>query len=350
MLDRQAFQTHQGTQLICGQELLDSVWPWATGIPDALPNLSGVPHGRIGMTEVNQIETTTHMFRNWDNLYGGGLSREAVIGQLKWAASLLDGPYTEPVGRALFRAVADLASVAGWMSFDVGLHAAAQDYFVLGLHAAKEAGDRNLGAHLLNCMARQSSHLQRPGDALELIHLAQYGARHTGTATTAAVLYSLQARFCAMLGDTRECHRAAGRAEDVFDDAKPADDPVWVAYFDRSEYAATLGVVHLILAQQADDPTSAGRAISLLTQAIHARGSQRVRSRAFDHIALARAYLAEGELDGANQAAAIALQVLPDLNSARVQDRLRELYDDSTVISTNQPSPKYVTDSRPACT
>ena len=69
------------------------------------------------------------------------------------------------------------------MSYDVGLQPTAQKYFVLALHAAKEAGDRPLGSYVLSSMSRQMIHLGRPDDALELIHLAQYGSRDCASAT-----------------------------------------------------------------------------------------------------------------------------------------------------------------------
>ena len=83
------------------------------------------------------------------------LADVAVIGQLAWANGLLaNGTYSERVGRALFSAVADLSGMAGWMSHDAGAYPDAIRYLVLAIQAAREAGDRNLTAHLLQCLAR----------------------------------------------------------------------------------------------------------------------------------------------------------------------------------------------------
>ena len=71
------------------------------------------------------------------------MRRKAVVGQLTEAAELLRGPFQDDrVARRLFSAVADLAQLAGWMSYDLQLHATAQRYFLLGMHLAKDAGDR----------------------------------------------------------------------------------------------------------------------------------------------------------------------------------------------------------------
>ena len=82
------------------------------------------------------------MFRQWDAQCGGGLRRKAVVGQLHEVTDLLQEPHPGAVARRLFRITAELAELAGWMSYDVGLQPTAQKYFVLALHAAKEAGDR----------------------------------------------------------------------------------------------------------------------------------------------------------------------------------------------------------------
>jgi hypothetical protein len=324
MLDRHAFQSDEAPGgLACGPELLAAVQPWASAVPEPLPNLADHGPGRIGMSDVAQIEQVTAVFRNWDNLYGGGLTREAIVGQLKGAAALLDGPYSEQTGRALFRAVADLASVAGWTSFDAGLHKTAQRYFVLGLHAAKESGDRALGAHLLNCMSRQMGHLKRPADALELVQLAQYGARNDATPTTRAMLHALEARYLAVTGQMREFDRAVGLAKDSYEHADPASDPDWVQFFDASEFYATIGICHYIAA--ASSPAHADTAAELIEQAIGSRPAGRVRSRAFDHVGLARTRLLQREYESAATAADTALGLVGELSSSRVTDRLREL-------------------------
>jgi hypothetical protein len=311
--------------LLGGQDLLSIVQPWTT--TGAASSSIGIKRGRkrIGNHEVMQVRGVTEAFRSLDNAYGGGLTRGAAMGQLISTVSLVeDTTYTEEVGRKLISAVGDLATVAGWMCHDVSMHTAAQRYFLLALQTAKESDDPNLGAHVLSCMARQAGHLGRPGDALELIHLARYGARHTATPTIGALLHSLEARYYAMAGRLKDFDRAAGQAEAAFADRDPAQDPPWVAYFDTSEYYATLGICHQIAAR-ASVPGQARRAIDMIGHALACRDPSRVRSRAFDHLGLARAYLAAGELESAEAAGTTALKLIGKVSSARVLDRLHEL-------------------------
>lgn len=325
---------HSTHTFLYGEGLLAAARPWITTAPEPLSTVRDRTYGRIGHGEVDQLQAVTQALRALDNLHGGGLAREAVVGQLTWATSLLDSAtYTEAVGRRLFAAVGDLAGVAGWMCHDANLHTAAQHYFLLALRAAKEAGDASLGAHILNCMARQAGHLDRPDDALELVHLALYGARRSATPTIRAILHSLEARYYATMGERGGFTRAAGQAEAAFSDRDPAADPVWVAFFDSGEYHATLGVCHQITAR-AGHPHHAERAIAMLGQAISQRGAGRTRSLAFDHIGLARAYLVAGELDAVRDTATTGLGLLDGLSSTRVRDRLGELYRETTPHSS----------------
>jgi hypothetical protein len=316
--------TSQPQELLAGQDLLSIVQPLTTAADSSdIEDRKG--RKRIGDQEVMQIRAMTEVFRSLDNFYGGGLTREAVIGQLIFTTSLVkDTTYTEEVGQRLITGMGDLATVAGWMCHDVSMHATAQHYFLLALQAAKEADDPNLGAHVLSCMARQAGHLGRPKDAVELIHLARYGARHTATPTVHALLHSLEARYCAMMGKLKDFDRAAGHAQTAFADRDPSQDPAWVAYFDTSEYYATLGICHQIAAR-VSAPSQSRRAIDMISHAFARRDPSRVRSRAFDQLGLARAYLAAGELESAEAAGTTALELTGKVRSSRVRDRLHEL-------------------------
>ncbi|MFK8844924.1 transcriptional regulator [Streptomyces sp. Ac-502] len=318
-------------QIRAADALLEPLRRWPSAKPASMPNAPRT--GRLGIAQVESIEALTAAFRDADNRHGGVLSRRAVVAQMSEINDLLaTASYTEATGRRLFRAVADLGSVAGWMSFDAGAHVSAQRLFVAAVHAASEGGDRQLGAHILQCMARQMSHLGHVEDALELIALAQYGARRHASPGTRAVLAALHSRFSAMCGDLEESQRAAQEAEDAFTRIRPDDEPPHTAFFDEAELSATLGVAHQIAAKQTSGHQRTHRAeqsLTLLTNALRLRPDARVRSRAFDHIGLARTHLAVGELAGACQEATIALTIAEGLHSTRIADRLSELHEET---------------------
>ncbi|MEU9602522.1 hypothetical protein AB0E06_37745 [Streptomyces sp. NPDC048109] len=135
------------------------------------------------------------------------------------------------------------------MSFDAGRHVAVHRTFVSPLHAAAEVKDQALGAHILQCMARQMSHLGHVEEALELVALAQYGARWQMTSATASMLAALESQFQAILGHPAESDAAASRAQDTFERADAGDEPARMAFFDLAELSTTLGMTHQIAAK-----------------------------------------------------------------------------------------------------
>jgi hypothetical protein len=308
--------------LLGGSELLDAVKPWLHRNPTGLPDPTRP--GRISLADVEKIRATTAAFRHWDNEHGSGLSRYAVVAQLKYTTELMrHGRMSDTVGRELFSAIGDLASVAGWMTHDAGRSAEGQRYLLLGLRAATEAGDTALAAHLLNCLSRISNHLGHVDDALEMVQLAQYGTRKLPNGRVKAVLAALEARALAIKGDLTGFHHAATAAANGLDAANTDTDPEWVHWFDPAEYYATIGIAHMLAATY--QPTLAHRAVTMIQTGIPLRPATRVRSQAFDHIGLARADLVAGDLDAAGHATAAAIQLAGTVDSSRVADRMTEL-------------------------
>lgn len=139
------------SDIASGEALLDAVEHVALGQPSLVPDFSSATH--IDVHHVTLVEQATNVFRRWDNEFGSGMRRKAVIGQLNEAAGMLNGPFQhERIARRLFSAVADLAQLAGWMSYDLQLHTTAQRYYLLGMHLAKDAGDRPQVARMLYCL------------------------------------------------------------------------------------------------------------------------------------------------------------------------------------------------------
>lgn len=285
---------------------------------------------RLSEPELALLESTAVMFRVWDHQCGGGLQRKAVVGQLHEVTDLLQEPHPEAVARRLHRVAADLAALAGWMSYDVGLQPTAQKYFVLALHAAKEAGDRPLGAFILSSMSRQMIHLNRPEDALELIHLAQYGSRDSSTATTQAMLHAVEARAYATLGQVSKCHRAVRMAEDCFDERRPGEDPAWISFFNEAELNAENAHSYRDLAYAAGrSSTYASLAHPVMEKAVRLFSADTVHQRAYalNLVGMATVHLLQRD---AEQTAALTVQavsVARGVRSERVNTRIRTTAD-----------------------
>ncbi|MFB7110362.1 hypothetical protein [Streptomyces sp. NPDC056291] len=338
MLARRGFL---GTSLVlsAGPSLIEPLQRWLVPAPPAPleepePQAASRRPGRLSRPELELLETTTVMFRQWDAQCGGGLRRKAVVGQLHEVTDLLQEPQPEPTGRRLFKVAAELAELAGWMSYDVGLQPTAQKYFVLALHAAKEAGDKPLGSYVLSSMSRQMIHLGRPEDALELIHLAQYGSRDCASPRTQSMLYALEARAYANTGQPGKCKRAVRMAEDAFADAEDWDepDPDWIRFFSEAELYGENSHSFRDLAYVAGrSPTYASLAEPLMQKAVErfAEDREHQRSYALNLIGMATVHLLQREPEQSTEYARQAMRVAKKVRSERVNTRIRKTVDNA---------------------
>ncbi|WP_338059847.1 hypothetical protein [Streptomyces natalensis] len=335
MLARRGFL---GTSLAlaAGPTLIEPMQRWLVPVP---AGQGGAPAGqdraprivRLSRPELELLESTTAMFRQWDAQCGGGLRRKAVVGQLHEVTDLLQEPHPEEISRRLFKVAAELAELAGWMSYDIGLQPTAQKYFVLALHAAKEAGDRPLGSYILSSMSRQMIHLGRSEDALELIHLAQYGSRETATPRTQAMLYAMEARAYAGMGQPSKVKRAVRMAEDTFDDVLPGEpEPDWIRFFSEAELNAENAHSYRDLAYVAGrSPTYASLAEPVMQRAVELFGKdpEHQRSYALNLIGMATVHLLQKEPEACAEMAQRAIPFAKQVRSERVNTRLRKTVD-----------------------
>ncbi|MBK3563535.1 MULTISPECIES: hypothetical protein [unclassified Streptomyces] len=336
MLARRGFL---GTSLAlsAGPSLIEPMQRWLVPGPSALPPEpepagSSRHVGRLSKPELELLESTTAMFRKWDAQCGGGLRRKAVVGQLHEVTDLLQEPQPEATNRKLFKVAGELAELAGWMSYDVGLQPTAQKYFVLALHAAKEAGDKPLGSYVLSSMSRQMIHLGRPDDALELIHLAQYGSRDCASPRTQSMLYAMEARAYANMGQPGKCKRAVRMAEDTFADVHEWDDPDpdWIRFFSEAELYGENSHSYRDLAYVAGrSPAYASLAEPVMQRAVDlfAKDDDHKRSYALNLIGMATVHLLQREPEQGAVLAAEAMTVAKKVRSERVNTRIRKTID-----------------------
>jgi len=299
---------------------------WAYAPLHPLPGTLNDAGRRLGAADAARIDDYTTVFRRLDNQHGGGSTLHSATGQLAWATRMIStGHYSQAAGRDLFHSLADLAGCVGWMSHDTAQRAAALKYLTLAVHAARESGDRELTAHLLQCLARVWGYLNRPDIAADGIALALYGARREVHPVQRAGLHALAARFAALQGNAVEAVREVRLAQEIFAQDGPGPLPAYASYLDQAELWSTLGEVLLFLAKTTDNAQHAGAAVELLTVAAADRHPDRVRSRAFDAVAAARAHLVVGDLDAAAEAGRRAADLGAGVDSARVRRRLADL-------------------------
>nr|WP_228555999.1 hypothetical protein [Catenulispora pinisilvae] len=325
MLNRRGF-LGTSLSLSAGPSLIEPMKRWLSPVPEQ-HSVNGRPAGRVTAEEMDRLEETTRLFRSWDAQCGGGLRRMAVVGQLHEVTELLRDNYAPSLAERLFRTAAELALLAGWMAYDIGMQPSAQRYFVLALHAAREAGDTPLGAHVLATMARQMIHINRAQDALELVHLAQYGSHGTTTARVQSLLAAMEARAYANLGDSDNCRRAIAAAEDLFPgdevDRSRSGDPTWAAFFTEAELSGENGHSFRDLAYRYPQLTEqAAKNIDRAVE-LHSADEAYLRSRALNVVGMATVRLQQREPEAAVAHLHSGTELVRRLRSKRVEDRLR---------------------------
>jgi hypothetical protein len=287
MLDRRGFM------VLSGGVLTGLADQWLSVSPDKIDAaLRG--RARVDADVVGWIEDRIPMLRRMDDQLGGTQLRQVVDAELRLVNGLLgDGAYNTKVGSRLYAAAADLGQLAGWVSFDAGLHSAAQRYYVAALHAAQAAGDPVLGANILAGMSYQATTAGDASDAIALSERASQGATRWASPRVVALLEARQARAYAMAGEKRACSAALGRAEEAISRCSvEITEPGWIYYFDEAELAAQAGACRLVLGQYEIANDQLAHALKLQDPAF-------ARDRTIYYLRLASTQLKLGDLEHA---------------------------------------------------
>lgn len=287
------------------------------------PVLTPAP-GRIGMTDVRQVEAATRALRSLDYQYGGGFCRDAVVAQLSWGQQMLGATAHEHVKQRLHVALADLHNLAGWTSFDIGLVDSARNHFGKALELAKAGKNEQLVANILYRMGRVYLHKHAPDDALKMFQLGQIAAQQSGSELAVAVICANQAWAYAMMKHEEQTLKLIGRTRDEFARANLAEAEDWVKFFNETDVYAMIGTVHTVLAQEVN-PVHTKYAIPALSRAIDSYGDEMARSKAFNLGALATNHLLDGDIDHGAKVGHAAVELASNLKSSRVKDRLMPL-------------------------
>ncbi|GGU54949.1 hypothetical protein [Lentzea flava] len=269
------------------------------------------PHSaRIGMSDVEQLESQTHSLRSVDYQYGGGACRDAVVVRIYWAQQLLAASASEVVRSRLLSAVADLHNLAGWTSFDSGQVGAAYHHFDRALEFARH--DEELTTNIVYRRGRVHLHHGAPGDALA------YFQRGAFSPLASSIMHSNEAWAYARQARSEEALRALGKAQDAFARADLSHVPDWARFHDETDLTAMIGTVYAELGDTR-------HAIPALTSAIEGFGPAMARSWTFCLIALASCHFLDGDDDQGQAVAMQAISSAEGLRSERVWDRMRPM-------------------------
>jgi transcriptional regulator with XRE-family HTH domain/tetratricopeptide (TPR) repeat protein len=323
-----------------GKELVEPIAQWLETAPAGLPASDTGGMGRIGMSVVDGIERTVREFAASDASAGGGLAREAALGQLKYTVDLAQhASYSAAVGTRLLTVIADLAGWVGWMSYDAGMSGPAQRYFWYGIQAAHEAGTERAQLRAVGILTDLAIQAQAAGQldtARQLLDLALEHVPDDERRFNAvrAILRSRQATVLSGMGmgQLREVNAHVEQSFDLFhragDDEHSSAVADYYPYACEAELASVAAGCYLELAQEQVRHTS--RAEDLARQALNNWDDGYARSKVFDQVTLTRIRLCAGELDQACADGQEAIRMAAGVSeSKRVRTQLGRLRDEA---------------------
>lgn len=150
-----------------------------------------------------------------------------------------------------------------------------------------------------------------------------------GARRLTARLHAMRARGLSMQGDARGCAAALDDAERTLAQVAEEQPAEWIAYFDDASLAGEAAMCLRQLGQLTQAEQQAHRVIEL-------RSGDRVRSRAFGQLTLARVLTDAGRHDEAAAVGREVCAVASSLTSARVRSRLDRLGD---ILAAHRRSP-----------
>jgi hypothetical protein len=299
-------------------ELASSTWS-SDGTPavitgylfgDALRLAQPAELAGSGALVAERIRATIKYFMDLDFQFGGGHVRKMLL--FYWKTEIvpeLRNDYPEPIRRAIFSAAAEAAQILGWSAYDAGRHGVAQRYFVQCLRLARAADDHMTGGRILSNLSHQANYLGQHSDAIQFARAAQSATLGKASGTVNALLFAMEARALASIGDERGTVEALTRAEAAFARRDPDSDPPWITYFDAFELAGEAAHCFRDLGKPAETAQFVAQAIDpVLTPP---------RTRAFIGMVSAAGALAAGDLDEALSVATGAVELAGALKSSR---------------------------------
>jgi len=283
---------------------------------------------RVRPGDVRHMHHARAMLHDWHMQAGGEVVRPQALAALRWATALREASCTPAVRLELEAAVALLADLAGWVTFDCGQYTAARELFLLGLHAARESGDLGIRAFIACGMASQEIHIGNWVGGLDLTQLA-FTATNALTPNTKAMVHTVNAVGYARKQDATQCHRSLEAATEAYRPESLANDPLWMQYLTPVQHEENLTNVlcDLVLGDPEIGNLAAHRrtVIERLSTAFTQYPPERAHGKAITATRLATLLYRDGEHDTAQHMAEEAITLAEHIHSTRLATDLRVL-------------------------
>lgn len=265
------------------------------------------------------LRLATSAFRRMDGTAPSRHLLEPVLAHLRFTQTLAAEAEHNDHRVRLAAVGSEAASLAGWLSWDMGDNGSARTWYGVSVKAARRAGHTLLASYQLGSLAQFEAHGGNGAQALSLTRKARQALGDGCPVIADAWLSNVEALAHAAIGNASACDgalSAASRAaERVGTDAPPWP---WMFTFNEAKVAANRVAcgAHLGLPKWVSGVQSAADA---------ALSSGHEKQRALLLLDVATGHMALGRLDGAFSLATRALETGLRYRSGRIVERARTL-------------------------
>jgi hypothetical protein len=152
---------------------------------------------RVGQADIVRLQATRAQLKAMDDSLGGGAAYPLASDYLRREVRpMLNGCYSDHVGRELYGIAAQLTLDLGWMAYDAGHQAAAREHMLRALELARAGQHRLFGGRVLSALSHQALHLGEVAEAVDMASAALAGAAHLAPPTALAMFAAMKA--CAL--------------------------------------------------------------------------------------------------------------------------------------------------------
>lgn len=266
------------------------------------------------------LRLATSAFRRLDGSTPSRHLAEPVLAHLRLAQTVASETEDKTARARLAAVASEAASLAGWLSWDMGDYGSARTWYGTAIRAARSSHDHLLTAYQMGSLAQFEAHVGNAAQGLSLTRSARRQLGPERPAIADAWLSTVEALAHAAAGDRASSDKALNEAAADTDRIAVEEPPPWpwVFAFNNSKVAAgrlacgaRLGLPQWVF----DAQVEAGPVL--------AAGHD--KQRALYVLDVAAAHLAAGRPDGAFAIATRALEAGVRYRSGRIVEKARSL-------------------------
>ncbi|MER6091727.1 helix-turn-helix domain-containing protein [Streptomyces bluensis] len=307
-----------------GSPVAGLVVPGAGPDEDLLARVTSVVDSshRVDVPTLDWLDRLLAEHRRAEDTIGSRPLVDVMRQQLRTVVDLYAGA-RGPLADRVVRLASEHAQFLAWMAQDQAQTAAALAWYDRSHEWALEAGDANMAATTLSMKAHMAWSGGRGDRCVRLADAARWSAQGTSLGVQ-GMAAQMAARGHALNGEPGEAHRLLDEAQALISRAAehPADEPVWMYFYDETWFTLQRGMAALHLHDwQA--------AMDHLTLGLDALPDEYRRDKTWYRACLAHALAGAGE---SAQAVSVAVASVPDAAAVGRPHSWNELHATAAVL------------------